>query len=46
MTFAAAMFNVVEELIPEMAQGKHTNAGTICFAAGFVLMMTLDIAFG
>ena len=48
LTFAAgAMFYVVvEELIPEMAKGKHSNAGTICFALGFVLMMVLDIAFG
>ena len=48
LAFAAgAMFYVsVEELIPEMSGGEHTNVGTICFAIGFVLMMTLDIAFG
>ena len=49
LAFAAgAMFYVVvEELVPEMANGKeHTNIGTICFAVGFVLMMTLDIVFG
>ena len=49
LAFAAgAMFYVVvEELVPEMANGKeHTNVGTICFALGFVLMMTLDIVFG
>jgi len=48
LAFAAgAMFYVsVEELIPEMAGGEHTNIGTIFFAIGFVLMMTLDIAFG
>lgn len=48
LAFAAgAMFYVVvEELVPEMANGEHTNFGTICFAVGFVLMMTLDIAFG
>lgn len=48
LAFAAgAMFYVVvEELVPEMAKGKHNNAGTICFAVGFVLMLTLDIVFG
>ena len=49
LAFAAgAMFYVVvEELVPEMANGsEHSNAGTICFAVGFVLMMTLDILFG
>ena len=48
LAFAAgAMFYVsVEELIPEMSGGEHTNIGTIFFAFGFVLMMTLDIAFG
>ncbi len=48
LSFAAgAMFYVVvEELIPEMAEGKHTNAGTVSFAAGFVLMMILDVALG
>ncbi len=48
LAFAAgAMFYVVvEELVPGMAQGDHTNTGTVCFAVGFVLMMALDIAFG
>lgn len=48
LSFAAgAMFYVVvEELVPEMARGEHGNEGTLCFAAGFVLMMALDIAFG
>ena len=48
LAFAAgAMFYVVvEELVPEMSSGRHYNAGTICFAVGFVLMMALDIAFG
>ncbi len=44
---AGAMFYVVvEELIPEMAEGKHSNVGTVAFAVGFVLMMALDAAFG
>ena len=48
LAFAAgAMFYVVvEELVPDMAKGEHTNIGTVCFAIGFVLMMTLDILFG
>ena len=48
LAFAAgAMFYVVvEELIPEMSEGRHTNIGTIAFALGFVLMMVLDVAMG
>ncbi|MBO6159129.1 MAG: ZIP family metal transporter [Firmicutes bacterium] len=48
LAFAAgAMFYVVvEELIPEMSEGKHSNAATIAFALGFVLMMVLDVALG
>lgn len=48
LSFAAgAMFYVVvEELIPEMAAGKHANAGTIFFTIGFSLMMALDVALG
>ena len=48
LSFAAgAMFYVVvEELIPEMSQGTHTNVGTIFFAIGFSLMMVLDVALG
>ena len=48
LAFAAgAMFYVVvEELIPEMSEGRHSNAGTIAFSIGFVLMMVLDVALG
>ncbi len=48
LAFAAgAMFYVVvEELIPEMSEGEHSNIGTIAFALGFVLMMILDVALG
>ncbi|HAM31732.1 MAG TPA: ZIP zinc transporter, partial [Erysipelotrichaceae bacterium] len=48
LSFAAGamMYVVVEELVPEMAQGKHSNIGTILFAAGFTVMMMLDIALG
>ncbi len=42
----AMMYVVIEELIPEMASGKHTNVSTIMFALGFTLMMTLDVALG
>lgn len=38
------LYVVVEELIPEMSQGKHSNVGTVFFAAGFSMMMVLDIA--
>lgn len=48
LSFAAGamMYVVVEELIPEMSEGEHSNIGTIMFAIGFVLMMTLDVALG
>lgn len=48
LAFAAgAMFYVVvEELIPESAQGEHSNLGTIGFSVGFVIMMALDVALG
>lgn len=48
LAFAAGamIYVVVEELIPESAQGEHSNLGTIGFAAGFVLMMILDVALG
>lgn len=42
----AMLYAVVEELIPEMSVGKHSNIGTILFAVGFTLMMTLDVALG
>lgn len=40
------IYVVVEELIPEANQGKHSNLATIGLAVGFVLMMILDIALG
>ncbi len=48
LSFAAGamMYVVVEELIPEMSAGKHTNHGVLSFAAGFILMMVLDVALG
>ena len=48
LSFAAGamLYVVVEELIPEMSEGKHSNLGTIFFAFGFSLMMVLDVALG
>ncbi len=48
LAFAAGamMYVVVEELIPETAQGRHTNLSTIGFALGFVLMMVMDVMLG
>ena len=42
----AMMYVVVEELIPETAQGRHTNLSTLGFALGFVLMMVMDVLLG
>lgn len=39
----AMLFVVVEELIPEMSEGTHSDTGTLCFCLGFTLMMTLDV---
>ena len=48
LSFAAGamLYVVVEELIPEMSQGKHSNVGTVFFALGFSVMMMLDVALG
>lgn len=48
LSFAAGamIYVVIEELIPEMASGSHSNVGTVMFAAGFSLMMALDVALG
>ena len=42
----AMLFVVVEELIPEMSEGEHSDTGTLCFGLGFTLMMTLDVVLG
>ncbi|MCR4907962.1 MAG: ZIP family metal transporter [Lachnospiraceae bacterium] len=42
----AMMYVVVEELIPEMSEGEHSNTGVVMFALGFTLMMALDVALG
>ena len=48
LSFAAGamLYVVVEELIPEMSQGQHSNVGTVFFAVGFSMMMVLDVALG
>ncbi|MCR4656822.1 MAG: ZIP family metal transporter [Lachnospiraceae bacterium] len=48
LSFAAGamLYVVVEELIPEMSAGKHSNIGVVAFAFGFSLMMALDVALG
>lgn len=48
LSFAAGamLYVVVEELIPEASEGSHSNLGTIGFAAGFAIMMVLDVALG
>ena len=39
-------FRAVEELIPEASEGEHSNLGTLAFAAGFTVMLALDVALG
>lgn len=48
LSFAAGamLYVVVEELIPEMSAGKHSNIGVMFFAIGFSMMMALDVALG
>lgn len=48
LSFAAGamIYVVVEELIPEMSSGEHSDIGTLFFAVGFSLMMALDVALG
>ncbi len=48
LAFAAGamLYVVVEELIPETQEGRHSNMGTIGFAIGFLLMMVLDVLLG
>ena len=48
LSFAAGamLYVVIEELVPEASEGNHSNIGTIGFAAGFALMMVLDVLLG
>ena len=48
LSFAAGamLYVVVEELIPEMSEGEHSNIGVLTFALGFTVMMILDVSLG
>ncbi len=48
LSFAAGamVYVVVEELIPEMSAGSHSNLGTVFFSIGFTVMLILDVALG
>ena len=48
LSFAAGamIYVVVEELIPEMSAGEHSNIGVVLFSVGFTVMMALDVALG
>ena len=48
LSFAAGamIYVVVEELIPEMSAGQHSDMGTVFFAFGFTVMLALDVALG
>ena len=48
LSFAAGamLYVVVEELLPEMSQGRHSHTGVLAFALGFGVMMVLDVALG
>lgn len=48
LAFAAGamIYVVIEELIPELQEGGHSNIGIIGVAIGFVMMMILDVALG
>ena len=48
LSFAAGamIYVVVEELIPEMSEGEHSDIGVLSFAVGFMVMMALDVALG
>ncbi len=42
----AMLYVVVRELIPDACREEHTDIGALLFAAGFTLMMMLDVALG
>lgn len=48
LAFAAGamIFVVVEEVIPETQQDKNTDIAALGLIAGFIVMMTLDVALG
>ena len=48
LSFAAGamMYVVVEELVPEMSAGEHSNVSTVMFAIGMAVMLALDVGLG
>ena len=48
LSFAAGamIFVVVEEVIPETQQDKHSDIAVMGFIGGFIVMMTLDVGLG
>ena len=48
LSFAAGamIYVVIEELIPEIHEGKKSVLGVVGFLLGFIVMMVLDIALG
>ena len=48
LSFAAGamIFIVVEEVIPESQKGGNTDLATMGLIAGFIVMMSLDVALG
>ncbi|WP_139957358.1 ZIP family metal transporter [Flavicella sediminum] len=48
LAFAAGamIFVVIEEVVPETQQDKYTDIATMGFIAGFIIMMSMDVALG
>ena len=48
LAFAAGamIYVVIEEVVPETQQDKHTDTATLGFIGGFIVMMVLDVALG
>lgn len=48
LSFAAGamIYVTVAEMIPEIAEGGHSDAAALSFSVGFVIMMSLDVALG
>ncbi len=48
LSFAAGamIYVIIEELLPQVHKGEHSDVGVVAFFAGFALMMVLDVTFG
>ena len=46
LAFAAMIFVVVEELIPDSQSSNNTDLATLSLMIGFTIMMILDVALG